>query len=83
MLAGIYETGECRDNRITDNTINYYTEKGIRSEGRNTESLNNTAVAGYYAHPSAGPFAKRRAQPRTTPPFTTDRVDAFLELTRR
>ena len=83
MLCGIYEAEDCRDNQITDNIINYYTDNAVRSAGTGTTVSSVKEIPKFYSHPEAGAFAPSKDKPKVkTPPFTTQRVDKFLELTR-
>ena len=83
MICGVYEAEDCRDNQITDNIINYYTDNAVHSAGTNTTVSSVKEIPKFYSHPEAGAFAPSKDKPKVkTPAFTTQRVDKFLELTR-
>jgi hypothetical protein len=84
MLCGIYEAEECQNNQITGNNINYYTDDAVFSAGTNTTVANNVGVAGMYPEPGREPFRTEFKYPDSFyVPFTRERLQRFLSLTRR
>jgi parallel beta-helix repeat protein len=83
MIAGIYESEDCRDNQIMDNVINYYTDKSVFSAGKNTKVANNMGIAEPYVHPSFEPFQPESKRQKLGLPFTHDTVQKFLDLTKQ
>ncbi len=82
MCHGIYEAENCENYQITHNTINYLTEQGVVSQGKNSIAGNNLVVEKFYPHPGAKPFPDD-APDFVGEPFNSERIEAFLKLTRR
>ncbi len=84
MINGIYESGDCKDNQITNNAINFYDNKAVLSKGTNTIVDKNLGIRKFYTEAWKGPFQKEKDKPtQLLEPFTRDKVDAFLEQTRK
>jgi len=77
MVDGIFEADECENNQISNNNINYYTEKGVRCEGMNSQNSMNIEIAGPYVHPEEPETIHEHTE------FDSIRPDAFLDLTRK
>jgi hypothetical protein len=82
LLYGVYESADCQNNQIRSNSINNFTKQAVFSAGKNTTVADNKAVVDpYWSGVDIPPFVKRPF--REEPPFTHDRADEFLRLTRR
>jgi hypothetical protein len=57
MKGGIYESEDCLENQITDNTINYYEDEAVYSAGEDSVTDFNLALPHAYVSPHKGPFA--------------------------
>jgi hypothetical protein len=69
MAVGVREDATCRNNTISGNNINYYTEADVISEGSGTTVSDNVSERGEsYQNQDRPPF----------PDFTTDRIQAFI-----
>ena len=84
MLCGICEAEECQNNQITDNNINYYTDEAVFSAGKHSIVANNVGVAGMYPEPGKEPWRTEFRYPDSFyVPFTRERLERFLALSRR
>ncbi len=69
MLYGITEDESCADNSITQNNINYYTEQGVASKGKDTLVKDNKQV---------GPAAYLSMGKPPYPDFDMAKIEAFM-----
>jgi len=77
--SGIFEDAECSDNNIVGNTINYCTEQGVVSKGKNSVAANNLVQATAYPNPGGKPFAKpSKTYMHPQGPFTMERLEAYF-----
>jgi len=77
MLCGIYEKEDCQWNSFTGNNINFYSEEGVKCQGKNSTAAGNTCKADFHSHPEKEPFLEL---PRTkgTKEFDLDRIRTFI-----
>jgi len=85
MMCGIYESDTCRNNQITHNNINHFTDSAVFSAGENTNIADNIGVPERYPVPGLEPFRTEfKYSPSVVhPPVTRERLERFLSLTRR
>ena len=82
--AGIFEAEDCRDNNIVANTINYFTEQGVVSNGKNSFTAYNLLQPEAYPNPQLQPFAKpSKTYMKAQGPFTTERLEEYLNSWER
>jgi hypothetical protein len=87
LRGGIYESEECQENQIAENTINYYRDDAVFAGGKKGRADFNLGIREPYASPGAGAFL-----PKVKPEDVALRGDvvepsnmarAFLRSTRR
>lgn len=82
--VALLEDEDCRDNCIAGNTINYFTEAGLVSKGKDTIVANNQVQKVGYPNPNMQPFAQPTASyGRGQPPFETSRMEAYVRRLRQ
>jgi hypothetical protein len=82
--VALFEDEDCRDNCITGNSINYFTEAGLISKGKDTIVANNRIQKIAYPNPDMLPFAQPTARyGNGQVPFDTSRMEAYIRSLRQ
>lgn len=85
MVHGIFESSDCQDNQITDNTVNFCSNIPVASHGRASVAKDNLGLPEAYEHPAAPhlfPLVDGKRVPKIAEPFSGERLQDFLQQTR-
>ncbi len=78
MICGVYETQDCLNNHVADNTIHYYSDRDVVMQGSGSTTADNVSMSDAYHHPQK----PDRDHKKVTREFTRDRIEQFLDDTR-
>jgi parallel beta-helix repeat protein len=83
LVCGVREAPDCRNNQITNNTVNHYSDKAAMVSGAGSVEAFNLGVPEFYPHPGMKRFPPETAVKMPFPEFDDSRVQAYLARTRR